>query len=173
MISTETGLRVIRGILAAESSTYTNHPADRGGPTKYGITLATLRDQPGYGHAAPIDIQKLTEDQATEIYLRIYAAPYKALSNEAIFEFVVNGAVQHGVRGMNKIIQRAVKTDVDGVLGTRSWREIQSLEQKDPVALLAGIVAERCGYYANILSSDHSQRVFAAGWFNRIAKDLK
>ena len=32
---------IIDGIIRREGSTYTNDPADPGGPTKYGITLAT------------------------------------------------------------------------------------------------------------------------------------
>jgi lysozyme family protein len=163
---------VILGILKAESSAYTNNPNDRGGPTKYGITLNTLRGEPGLEDATAESVKNLTQAQAVEIYARRYAAPYTPLSNKQIFAFCVNGAVQHGVAGMNKIIQRAIGVTPDGILGTASWRELQQQERNDPTALLADIVAERCKYYANIISKDSSQRAFAAGWLNRIAGDL-
>ena len=160
-------------IIEAESPRYTDNPNDHGGPTKFGITLATLRGEPGYEHATASAVEHLTRVEAESIYVRRYAAPYTALSTPVIFNFVVNGAVQHGTAGMNKIIQRAVGVHVDGILGSGSWAAIQSAELHDPLGLLAALVAERCEYYGGILSRDHSQRVFAAGWFNRVAKDLR
>ena len=120
-------------IIEAESPRYTNNPNDRGGPTKFGITLATLRGEPGYEHATANAVEHLTRVEAESIYARRYAAPYTALSSTVIFNFVVNGAVQHGASGMNKIIQRAVKVHVDGILGTGSWAAIQEAERRDPL----------------------------------------
>ena len=46
---------------------YVNHPADRGGPTKYGITEAVAR---AHGYAGPM--RKLPRDEAAAIYRRLY-----------------------------------------------------------------------------------------------------
>ena len=46
---------------------YVNHPADRGGPTCYGITEAVAR---AHGYGGPMD--RLPRDEAISIYRRIY-----------------------------------------------------------------------------------------------------
>ena len=46
---------------------YSNHPADRGGPTKYGITQQVARTS-GY----PGDMRNFPRDQAKTIYRRLY-----------------------------------------------------------------------------------------------------
>lgn len=62
---------IISGIIKAEGSKYTNHPSDKGGPTKYGITLKTLSEHRGKPCTAE-DVEKLTEAEAREIYLLRY-----------------------------------------------------------------------------------------------------
>lgn len=46
---------------------YTNHPSDRGGPTKYGITEAVAR---AHGYAGAM--RNLPRDEAAAIYKRLY-----------------------------------------------------------------------------------------------------
>jgi len=46
---------------------YANHPADRGGPTKYGITEAVAR---AHGYRGPM--RSLPRDEAVAIYKRLY-----------------------------------------------------------------------------------------------------
>ena len=46
---------------------YVNHPADRGGPTRYGITEAVAR---AHGYGGPL--AKLPRDEAAAIYRRLY-----------------------------------------------------------------------------------------------------
>lgn len=62
---------IIDGILRAEGSAYTNDPADSGGPTKYGITQATLSAFRGYA-VTPDDVAELTEAEARQIYFKRY-----------------------------------------------------------------------------------------------------
>jgi len=46
---------------------YSNHPADRGGPTRWGITEATAR---AHGYAG--DMRQFPREQAVAIYKRLY-----------------------------------------------------------------------------------------------------
>lgn len=163
--------QLIDKVIEAEGTEYTNHPADRGGPTKFGITLKTLRALPGYTDADAEDVHFLTRERAVEIYKNIYAAPFMFINDDKVFNFLFNGAIQHGVHGMIKIMQRALGTPDDGVMGLQTRHKLTTAAV-NPQYLLAALVAERCKYYANIMQKDHSQRVFAAGWLNRLAHDL-
>lgn len=62
---------IISGIIEREGSTYTNDPADAGGPTKYGITQATLAGWRGRP-VSPEEVAALTEGEARQIYLHRY-----------------------------------------------------------------------------------------------------
>jgi len=160
---------VIDKILLAESDEYTNYPTDRGGPTKFGITLNTLRSISPGGSASAENVKALTRERAAQIYADIYVKPFLFITSDTVFQFVVNAAVQHGVTGATKMLQRALKVDDDGVIGPAT---IQVADAVDPTQFLAKLTAERCKYYANILQKDHTQREFASGWLNRLARDL-
>ena len=158
-------------VILAEGHEYTNHPADRGGPTKYGITLATLQGIPKYSRADANDVAGLTLPEARNIYLALYASPFTFVEDPLVFGFLFNTAVQHGVRGATKIMQRSLGIEDDGVIGPQTRAAVNNALQ-NPMEFLSKIIALRCEYYAHILMQDNSQRVFAAGWLNRIAKDL-
>lgn len=171
MLITENLNKAIDRVILAEGHEYTNHPADRGGPTKYGVTLATLRGIPKYSRAEPADVAALTLTEARNIYLTLYATQFTMIENPLVFNFLFNAAVQHGSKTAAKMLQRTLGVEDDGVIGPQT-RNMLNLALQTPVSFLAKLVAERCEYYANILMRDHSQRVFAAGWLNRLAKDL-
>jgi len=171
MLATEELNKALDKVILAEGHAYTNHPADRGGPTKYGITLVTLKSMPKYSRADAADVAALTLPVARDIYLVRYASQFVFIKDPRVFGFLFNAAVQHGTRGATRMMQRALGIEDDGVVGPNTRdKATEALQQ--PAEFLARLVAERCEYYANILIKDHSQRVFAAGWFNRIAKDL-
>ena len=61
---------IIEGIIHKEGG-YVNHPNDRGGPTKYGVTQKTLSRY--YGYQASIeDVKNLDKSVAYDIYERYY-----------------------------------------------------------------------------------------------------
>jgi len=161
---------VIDSIVDSEGA-FVNDPDDHGGATNYGITLNTLRMQPDYDGATIDTIRSLSIAAAKHIYHNIYVLPYIKLSNDVIFQFVVNGAVQHGISGMNKIIQTALGITADGILGKESQGRLLCAEAS-PTQFLAALVAARCRYYTSIVKRHPDQIKFLAGWVNRIALDL-
>lgn len=88
---------------------YVNDPHDPGGETKFGIT----RRQ--YPHE---DIAGLTIDRAKEIYRRDY---WQAVHGDdlpwPLALLVFDGAVNQGVGGAIRSLQRTLGVEVDGVLG--------------------------------------------------------
>lgn len=162
---------VIENILASEGG-FVNSIHDDGGATNYGITLATLRQEAGFRNATIADIKHLDIEEAKRIYQEKYCAPFVKLTNACCFKFIVNGAVQHGVNGMVKILQRALNLKVDGILGSATWTRIL-VNEASPTTFLADIVAQRCEYYADIVDNNPTQLKFIKGWLNRLAKDLR
>jgi lysozyme family protein len=71
-VSMKTIEDIISGVIQREGGgKYTNNPADKGGPTKFGITLATLqrwRKRP----VTAADVEALTESEARQIYRHLF-----------------------------------------------------------------------------------------------------
>ena len=108
-------------VIAREGG-FVHQPADRGGPTKYGITQATLSEW--LGRPATVEeIRQLDEETAREIYVARYlAGPRIDTLPSAIVGQVFDMAVNLGVRRAVRILQEVLglaglRVDVDGVIG--------------------------------------------------------
>src|SRR5690606_9651751 len=77
---------------------YTNHPADRGGPTKWGITLRAWSDYLGQ-EMTPADVQAITEFGARRFYEDVFfKRPKFDRLPSRLWPVVFDCAVNHGVR---------------------------------------------------------------------------
>jgi len=156
---------------------YVDHVDDRGGATKYGISLAYLRHLPdgdldGFvdgdlnrdGKVDARDIVMLTPEDAARLYRSGFWLPCRcddlppALA-VALFDFAVNSGPAIARRGL----QEALGVKVDGVLGPRT---LAAAEKADPSAL-ARFLAVRCRFIAGIIRRDPSQAAFELGWYKR------
>lgn len=103
---------------------YVNVKTDKGGPTKYGITIGTLSGK--LGRKATIsDVKALTLDDATEIYIPSYWVPAggdvlpKGL-DYAVFDAGVMSGPSRAVKWLQEVLTRVGVYDgkVDGWVGT-------------------------------------------------------
>lgn len=150
--------QLIDDILRREGG-YVNNPADPGGPTNYGITLATLAGQGTFGDldrdgdVDAEDVKILTVDQARTIYKNLYVEPYH---NYQIWprlqELLVDSAVQHGVARVN------------GWLG-----EIAN-KTSDPTSMHRLLLQRRMKFYGEIITKRPQNAQFAAGWMVRLSE---
>jgi lysozyme family protein len=158
---------IIDKIIAREGG-YVDHTDDHGGPTKYGITIGTLRAYRHDPSVSALDVSRLTEDEAREIYFHSYCAPFSWVPSQSTVDLLVDGAVQHGVTGSIKILQRAIGTPDDGIVGIATQaKTLAAIANGDD--LWRAVFGQRLKVYAGIIRHDASQRVFAAGWLNRLA----
>lgn len=144
---------------------FVNHPADRGGPTKYGITQETLsqwRQTP----VTAADVEALEELEAREILRNLYVKPFLGIHHDALFELAVDMAVNHGVSRSVRYLQRAVGVREDGILGPATRA---ALDISDGWTIFSRALASRARLYGKIITRDPSQAVFAAGWMDRLA----
>jgi lysozyme family protein len=159
---------IIDEILSAEGG-YVDDPADRGGCTNFGITLATLAEWRG-GEVDCEDVRALTETEARDIYYNEYIQRpgFDRLPRE-IQPLMVDSAVQHGPRAVIKWLQKAVGAAPDGVIGPQT---INAVMGSDLEHVHNSVLAKRVRFYGAIISNDHSQARFAEGWMNRVTKFL-
>lgn len=154
----------VRRLLAHEGG-YTNHPADPGGPTNFGITIHDYRRyvKPG-ATAADVKAMKVAEAK------RIYRAKYwdaqrcdelPAGVDYAVFDYGVNS----GIGRSKKVLQRVVGVKADGVLGPLTLRAVNA---SDPKAIVIAICDERLRFLKRL----RTWAVFGRGWGRRVA-DVK
>src|SRR5262245_28219558 len=103
---------IIDDILRREGG-YVNNPADRGGPTNFGITQATLADWRGHAVSAD-DVKNMSRDEAEKIYEARYVAPFARFSGSAkLMALCVDSAVQHGVGRVDGWLKAIPSVDPD------------------------------------------------------------
>lgn len=144
---------------------YTNHPADHGGPTNKGITLATFRQYFG-SYKTAADLQAITYDQWLYIFKRGYWDPIKGtqINEQRTADLLADFAFNSGVTTAAKKLQRIVGTTPDGIVGPKT---IAAANTYGP-ALFNKLKAARLAYVEAIARANPSQRVFLKGWKNRI-----
>lgn len=164
------GHDIINEILRREGG-FVDHPADRGGPTNYGITMATLSQWRGR-QVTTDEVRNLTESEARRIYLQEYLIRpgFNRLTNPKLQALVVDCGVNHGVSRAAKWLQRALGVTEDGVLGPVTLTAAQEASAR---LIYARVLATRARFYGRIITDDPQQAAFAAGWAHRLAEFIE
>ncbi|TVR95612.1 MAG: hypothetical protein EA406_13620 [Rhodospirillales bacterium] len=160
---------LIDGIIRREGG-YVNHPADRGGPTKYGITAATLSAHRGLVMlAAASEVQALTLEEAREIYRHQYVSRprFHQINDQRLQEAVVDFGVHSGPSVAARALQQAAGVNDDGIVGPVTLRAVNAA---DPEVLALRVNLFRALFLMRLIGRNNSQAVFARGWANRLAE---
>jgi lysozyme family protein len=164
-LSTE---KLLADLIVTEGG-YVDHAADRGGCTKFGITRETLADWRGMtaGQITCDDIARITMDEAKTIYrVRYVEGPgFTHIHDERLRTLLVDFGVHSGTRRAIKALQIAVGVGADGVIGPQT---LAALERVGIDLAYRQVLRQRGELIADLLQSDPSQRVFAAGWLRRL-----
>lgn len=163
---------LITDILRREGG-YVNHPADRGGPTKFGITIKTLSRWLGR-QATVQEVMDLDEETAREIYeLYYYRTPRIDTLPEDVRAQVMDIAVNSGPKRAIRFVQRVINlagfgpADIDGVLGPQTRRMAAAAHAGMGPFFSNAIMHERIAFYELVVANDETQRVFLKGWLRR------
>ena len=144
---------------------YVNHPNDRGGPTKYGITYKTLAEWRG-GTVTVQDVIDLTLEEAHRIYKERYFQGLEDVTDEKVLEFLFDFAVNSGTRTAVKALQNVIGAHPDGAFGPLSKAALKKFGSQ--ANLYWPLVCYRFDFFMRIMGNDPSQTVFAHGWANRM-----
>jgi lysozyme family protein len=147
-----------------------DHPNDKGGITKFGITLPTLR-QTRAGATAD-DIRRLAIQDAREIYRRLYVIEprFHDIRHILLQEFTIDCGVHHGVHRATLWLQTAADVKADGVIGNITLGAVNSKRARD---ILKDMIATRYEFVASIVRRDRTQADFILGWIRRINEFTK
>ena len=141
---------------------YVNNPADPGGETNWGVTIAVARSQ---GYTGPM--VDMTQDQAKAIYKPLYWDRIHGDELPAALTFqAFDAAVNHGVSEASKLLQIAAKTFPDGQIGPAT---LAAIAAADPIALSIRFIAARLRF----ITSLSTFTTFGKGWTNREAANLE
>ncbi|HVS03074.1 MAG TPA: glycosyl hydrolase 108 family protein [Thermoanaerobaculia bacterium] len=175
--------RILDSILLHEGwPRYTNNPNDRGGPTKGGITLATLNHWRGVPTSTD-DLRRLGEDEARLIYSRRYieGERFHLITDPLLRWHVVDCGVLHGPARAARWLQQAAGGDLvaDGVIGPRSLKAINGGDAHR-IAVRLGCI--RIRFLGELINDNakarrrgettRDQATFAEGWMVRATSFL-
>lgn len=141
---------------------YTNNPKDRGGPTKYGVTLIALSEWRGRPCTAA-DVQALTEAEAQLIYDKYWDAVSGDNLPAGVDLMIFDAAVNTGRLRAAKLLQGVLGVVQDGVIGPKTLWALAAVG--DRVGLVERIRLARVAYYQGL--ADYP--TFGRGWLNRVA----
>jgi len=141
---------------------FSDHSADPGGKTRYGVTEAVAREA-GYRG----DMRELPLDLAQRIYKDKYWDAMQAEALPVDVRYIVfDGAVNSGITQSAKWLQRACGVKDDGVVGPATIRAANSLASD---GLKRRILGQRLRFMATL----PNWPAFGRGWVNRIADLLE
>jgi lysozyme family protein len=176
-------MEAIADQIVAREGGYVNDPADPGGATKFGVTIATLRrlglDLTGDGKVTTADVNAMTRAKAREIFIHDYfVRPKINKLPEPVQASVFDIQVNAGTNAV-KILQRLLgKMDqpvsVDGAIGPKTIRAAALAQKAAPKHFADAYGIERRNYYYSLADRRPASRKFArrrdggkGGWIRR------
>ena len=174
--------RLIENVIDREGG-YSDHPADRGGPTRYGITIRTAR-----AHGFAGDMRELPLSEAKRIYENIYwigpaldrvAERAPDLAAE-MFDTAVNmgpatatGFLQRSLNALNRGGHDYADITVDRQIGPRTLAALDAFLKArgrgGEAVLLKAVEALQGAKYLYLAETRPANEAFLYGWLaNRI-----
>jgi lysozyme family protein len=157
---------LIDGVLEREQG-FADHPNDRGGPTKFGITAQTLGLWRKLGRQATrAEVLALGTEEARAIYRAryIHDPGFDAIAYPPLRAQVIDDGVLSGPHEAIQTLQEVLGVPADGVFGPRTRA---FLATKDQAVVHVRYLKARLERYAVIVRDNRSQGDFIHGWVLR------
>lgn len=175
---------LIDTIIAREGG-YSNHPNDKGGATRWGITKAVARK---HGYAG--DMKAFPRKKAVVIYRDIYWAGPKldmiAKLTPILAEELFDTAVNMGTRTAIRFLQRSLNAlhsdqdimplNLDGVLGSKSLAALEGYlkrrGKKGERILIRAVDSLQGAKYIKLAEHRPANRSFLFGWLAHRVRNI-
>lgn len=148
---------------------FVNDPADRGGATNKGVTIATFE---AYCKAKSLPrpnverLKRMTDGEWLDILKTMFWDRWQAdkIKSQKLANILVDWVWGSGVYGI-KIPQRILGVKQDGIVGDET---LKALNAQDPDKLFQVIYEARKKYLNDITTSRPINKRFLKGWLNRL-----
>lgn len=169
--------------IVAREGGYVNDPDDPGGPTKYGVTIHTMRrlglDLNGDGTVDATDVQQLDRAQAVTIFVEHYYHRPRIdrlpqVIQASVFDMYVNAGA-NAVRILQRLlVDMRIPVAVDGVIGPQTIAAATRAAGAAPDHLADAYGIARRNYYYDLADRRPASRKYArrrdggkGGWITR------
>lgn len=145
---------------------YANIPYDKGGHTKWGITIATFRSV--YGNLKTVeDLKAMTEEQWWHIYKVFFWNRWRGdeIKSQSVANILVDWVWASGAHGVRNV-QNMLGVKVDGVVGPKTIAALNGYDMGQRV-LFDKIKVIRTEFI-NTISTGKNAR-FKRGWIRRLS----
>lgn len=148
---------------------YANDPADSGGATMCGVTIATYRTyrkKLGYSSTTVYDLKAIPYEAWRDILKTMFWDKWKAdgIANQSLANILVDFVWASGGNGI-KIPQRVLGVKADGIVGPKTLSAVNSA---NPAELFERLHNARTEFVDSIVRRKPSQSKFIKGWKRRI-----
>ena len=150
---------------------FSNHPQDAGGPTNWGITLATFSAY--LKRTATLEeVQAMPLEMAKQIYRVSYWGVIQgdSIRSDALATNFFDMAVLRGVVAATKTMQGCVGVTTDGYMGPKTLAAINAANPSD--LILSYYLASQAAL-VNLVVIKPTNLVFLNGWMKRVGDMLK
>jgi lysozyme family protein len=147
-----------------EEGGYVDDPADPGGATNMGITLATYREWSHEPNLGDVQVKDMTPNTARAIYQSLYWTPLRADAlppgvDLSVFDMGINA----GIRRSARLLQEALGftgDEVDGAIGPET---LAAADRFDARTLVNNLADRQTAYYRSLANFS----IFGTGWLRR------
>lgn len=164
-------IKILAPFILSWEGGFGNHPADRGGATNKGVTIATWKaqgyDKDGDGDIDVADLKLITDEDAVNVVMKPHFWDrWKAdqIESQSVANICVDwvwGSGKNGITGVQKLLG----VTADGIVGAKT---LAALNAREPRQLFAEIKKARVAFIQGIIKRRPSQKVFEKGWMRRL-----
>lgn len=165
-------IKILAPFILSFEGGFVNDPADAGGATNKGVTLATWRkvgyDKNRDGVIDVKDLKLISDEDAISVTLKPhYWDKIKAgeIKDQSVANILADWAWGSGPGTAAKQIQRIVGVTADGVVGPKT---IAAINKYEPKMLFNRIKAERERFFKACVANRPANAKFLRGWLRRL-----
>ena len=149
---------------------YVDNPADRGGPTNFGVSTPVLEAYLSEQKTPWYTVEHLTVETARDIYKKNYwdSLGLDAIGDTCLASICLDLAVLRGVPSLVRAIQvGCLVWPLDGIMGPSTRTAFLALATQNPQKLSLGLVLHCQALCADFVTKNPGQLQFLNGWILR------
>lgn len=159
-------------IILRHEGGFVNNAADPGGATNFGVSLRWLKTQGLAGdidHDGDVDIndiKAMSASDASGLYHQFWwnAYKYEMIVAQMVANKIFDMAVNLGAPRAHRMVQQILGVNQDGVLGPKSFQEINAASN---LSLITRLQESQATFYRSLVASNPARQQFLTGWLNR------